>query len=112
MTSPFQIARAIACSSSCPGSGAQRATPRRAVAMRPSGPSSVVGPGTLGLCAPDGSPPAPFVSRPLAGEIVEPVERLIRAPGGQDRRVRMGAAPLRDGQGVVLGAVILIFAEA
>ena len=65
-------------------------------------------PERLGLRAPDGSPAAPVASRALAGEIVEPVERLIRTPDGQDRRVRTGAAPLHDASGGVLGALILV----
>jgi PAS domain S-box-containing protein len=54
------------------------------------------------------SSPTPVGRRALAGEIVEPVERLIRTPEGIDKHLRTSAAPIRDASGVVIGAIVLI----
>jgi PAS domain S-box-containing protein len=57
---------------------------------------------------PDGSPALPVGSRALAGEVVEPVERVIRTPEGTEKHLRTSAAPLRRENGRIIGAVILL----
>jgi PAS domain S-box-containing protein len=54
-----------------------------------------------------GEPALPIASRALAGEIVAPIERLIRTPTGVEKAIRTSAAPLRDEQGRITGAVVL-----
>ncbi|HEX7898357.1 MAG TPA: PAS domain S-box protein [Planctomycetota bacterium] len=50
----------------------------------------------------------PLGFRALAGETVEPLERVITAGDGVTRHLRTGAAPLRDEDGRIEGAVVMI----
>jgi PAS domain S-box-containing protein len=52
--------------------------------------------------------PVPLGRRALAGETVEPLERIITAADGTERFLRTGAAPLRDETGRIEGAVMVI----
>ncbi|MFT3914625.1 MAG: PAS domain S-box protein [Anaeromyxobacteraceae bacterium] len=63
-------------------------------------------PERFALRALDGHPELPVAQRALAGEIVAPVEQRIRTATG-DKIIRTSAAPLRDEDGVVIGAVVL-----
>jgi PAS domain S-box-containing protein len=57
----------------------------------------------------DGSPrPVPVGTRALGGEIVEPIERLIRTRDGVDKHLRTSAAPVRAPDGTIIGAVIVL----
>jgi PAS domain S-box-containing protein len=53
-----------------------------------------------------GAPTTPVEQRALQGEIDPPVERLIRTAAG-NKVIRTSAAPLRDEQGRIIGAVVL-----
>jgi len=52
--------------------------------------------------------PLPLGLRAIAGEVVPPVDKTIAGPGGQVRHLRASAAPLRDENGAITGAVLVI----
>jgi PAS domain S-box-containing protein len=56
----------------------------------------------------DDERPCPLGVRALQGETVEPLERIMTTPAGEDRYLRTGAAPLRDPEGRIEGAVIVV----
>ncbi|HME91821.1 MAG TPA: GAF domain-containing protein, partial [Myxococcaceae bacterium] len=51
--------------------------------------------------------PLPIGLRAISGEVVAPVEKTIVTPGGQVRHLRASAAPLRDEDGEITGAVLV-----
>jgi PAS domain S-box-containing protein len=65
-------------------------------------------PDRFGLREVSGARPVPVALRALKGEIVAPIERLIRTPGGSQKTVRTSAAPIRDEDGTISGAVVLV----
>lgn len=70
-------------------------------------------PQTLDLRDPDTAAPFPAeqspIQRALAGHIVDAQQALFRRPGESvDRRAQLSAAPMRDRQGGVRGAVVVL----
>jgi PAS domain S-box-containing protein len=64
--------------------------------------------GRFHLRSPGGEPAVPAAIQALAGESVLGAERVIVVPvSGEERYLRVGAAPLRDEDGAVVGAVVV-----